>query len=134
MALANTLVAERDAAVVGILNFVRNEPEALGDVEEPVAAPFIALRRALGRSIYLRAMAVAEEARGLGIATIMLDLAQTVAEREGLPLGVIVHESNRRLITHYRERGYADVATEAVRAHASYPVGSMLVAMRRDAA
>ena len=132
MGFANTIVAERGDEVVGMLNFVRNDRAGLRLTDDPVAMPFIALRRALGTCIYLRAMAVLPEARGEGIAARLLDLCESVAANEGSPLGVIVHEGNERLIAHYRSRGYRDVATERVLEHHGYPIGSELIALLRD--
>ena len=131
MALANTLVAERGEVVVGMLNFVHSEGTVGDDPPDPISEPFIALRQALGRCIYLRAMAVLPEARGTGVATRMLDLAEDVANRERLALGVIVHDTNAELIEHYQRRGYRRVLTAPVREHATYPVGSTLIALRR---
>ena len=134
MGLANTVVAERGSDVVGMLNFVHNDPAGLRETDDPVAVPFTALRRALGTGIYLRAMAVLPEARGEGIAGRLLDLCEMVALNERSPLGVIVHEANDRLIAHYRTRGYRDIATERVLEHYGYPIGSRLIALLREAA
>ena len=135
MALANTLVAEADGRVIGMLNFVRSVPGEVGNATEagPIAAPFVALRSAFEACIYLRAMAVDPASRGMGVAGGMLDLAENVAARERTALGVIVHESNERLIRTYERRGYRHIASMPVLAHVSYPIGSTLIALRREA-
>ena len=136
MALARTLVAEDGSGIIGMLNFVRNAPAGEPTSErdrDPIARPFLALRAALGDCIYLRAMAVRHAARGRGVAARMLDLAEGVAGRERARLGVIVHEANERLIASYQKRGYRSMATEPVLFHVSYPIGSLLVALRREA-
>ena len=129
MALGGTIVALVGGTVAGMLNFAANDhPPA---IEDPVERPFSALRRALGPCLYLRAMAVRPEHRGLGIASQLLDLAASAARNAGAPgVGVIVHETNDRLLEHYRRRGYVEVAREPVLEHVAYAPGSALVALR----
>ena len=130
MALAATLVASTGDGVVGMLNYAAND--APPDLDDPVSAPFVSLRGALGPCLYLRALAVRPSFGGRGIATRLLDVATIAADRvaSGV-IGVIVHESNGRLIGHYAGRGFAEVAREPVRSHVAYPPGSMLLALRR---
>ena len=133
MRLANTLVAVLDDSVVGMLNYAWNDapPRPTG----PVEAPFVALRRALGPCLYLRAMAVDPDHGSRGIATLLLDIAETAADTLGArALGVIVHEGNERLIAHYERRGFTEVAREQVRDHVTYSVGSELIALRKPVA
>ena len=135
MALALTIVAEVSGAIAGMLNFAANETPPLAD--DPVGRPFAALRRALGPGLYLRAMAVRPEHRGRGIARELLDVAARAARTVEAPtMGVIVHESNARLVAHYAARGFREIAREPVVAHHAYPVGSALIGLRatlRDA-
>ena len=130
MGVASTIVATLGGEVVGFLNFATNNVPP--QVDDPLGAPFAALRRALGPCLYLRAMAVGPGHRGRGIAARLLDIAEGAAAALGeRALGVIVHEDNRALLDHYRRRGFEGIARKRVREHVAYPVGSELVALRK---
>ena len=131
MSVANTLVATFGDDVVGFVNFALNDdPPPSAD---SLGAPFAALRSAFGPCLYLRAMAVDEAHGGQGVAKRLLDVSESAAETFGArALGVIVHESNDRLIAHYERRGFREIARDTVREHVTYPVGSALVALRKS--
>ena len=130
MGIANTIVAERNGAVVGMLNYA---PDANAvAVENEVFRPFIRLRELLHPCLYLRAMAVLPNERRSGIAGRLLDVAMAAAAAmDDKAVGVIVHESNAGLLRHYTKRGFARIGAEPVLRHHAYPVGSMLIALRR---
>ena len=126
---SRTVVADLSGAVVGMLNYADNlDPP---DACDPVGLPFSLLRRTIGPGLYLRALAVHEDRRGLGIGRRLLDLARSAANANASPsIGVIVHSSKGRLIEHYRSRGFMEIASEPVRSHHAYPTNSPLVALR----
>ena len=133
MAIAATVVATLAGEVVGMLNFAAND--APPDVSDEVGRPFVALRRALGPCLYLRAMAVRADQRGRGIASQLLDVAAGAARHaDASAIGVIVHEKNGTLLDHYKRRGFTEVAREPILRHVAYAPGSMLVALRAPVA
>ena len=129
MGVAATIVAERDGAVVGMLNYADND-DTVDAPDDAASRPFLALRARLAPCLYLRAIAVPETERGSGVGGKLLDVALAAARAAGQAVGVIVHEGNAGLIGHYERRGFARVATEPVIAHHSYPEGSLLIGLR----
>ena len=129
MGVAYTIVAERDGAVVGMLNYAADAVPSAPDT--PVSRPFHELRARLQPCLYLRSMAVLPNERRAGVASRLLDVAMAAAvvASKGA-VGVIVHETNVDLLRHYRRRRFVQVASAPVIDHHAYAPGSTLLALR----
>jgi GNAT superfamily N-acetyltransferase len=133
---AKAVVAQINERIAGALFFFHLMPAPVADVNElPLhARPFAILRAHAPECVMLRDMAVFPEFRGLGIATRLLDAAIAAGFAEGLQHAVaIVHESNVKLLAHYRKRGFAEIGSHTVLAHVLHSPESRWLLLKLDA-
>ena len=115
----NCQVAEKDGTVIGMLHsFPMRQDTAgrLGRESDPVLAPYNALR-APG-SLYVSAVAVFHEHRGLGIGTRLLEEAGRRARSLGLEhSSLICFEKNTQALRLYRRLGFRELERRPVVPH-----------------
>jgi len=137
----NCTVAERDGAVVGMmLSFEMCEPPPQGrDAElasevDPVLAPYTELEDY--GSLYVSALAVFNEHRGLGIGTRLLQEARRRSRACGLDrLSLICFEKNFGAMRLYRRLGFVELERRPIVPHPflHYREGdAILLACARD--
>ena len=138
----NCVVAEKDGAVVGMmLSFAMREPPPEGREPElasevdPVLAPYAELEDY--GSLYVSALAVFSEHRGLGIGTRLLQEARRRARAMDLDrLSLICFEKNVGAMRLYRRLGFCELARRPIVPHPflHYREGdAILLACSRDA-
>lgn len=138
----NCVVAERDGAVVGMmLSFEMHEPPPegremeLASETDPVLAPYTELEDY--GSLYVSALAVFSEHRGLGIGTRLLQEARRRARALGLDrLSLICFEKNLGAMRLYRRLGFTELERRPIVPHPflHYREGdAILLACARDA-
>jgi GNAT superfamily N-acetyltransferase len=115
----NCLVAEKDDTVIGMVHsFSMQKPAADGCSGEvdPVLAPYTELEDY--GSLYVSAVAVFHEHRGLGIGTRLLEEARRRARTLGLGrLSLICFEKNARAMCLYRRLGFRELHRRSVVPH-----------------
>lgn len=115
----NTLVAEKDGAVVGMMIAFPMQPRAAEGEEkpvDPVLAPYAALEDY--GSFYVAALALFHEFRGLGIGTRLLGEARRRSRVLGLGrLSLICFEKNANALRLYRRLGFRELARRPVVPH-----------------
>ena len=119
----NCIVAEKDGAVVGMmLSFEMREPPPTGREAElasevdPVLAPYTQLEDY--GSLYVSALAVFHEHRGIGIGTRLLQEARRRARAMGLDrLSLICFEKNFGAMRLYRRLGFHEIKRCAIVPH-----------------
>ena len=133
----NALVAERHSAVVGMMLSFPMQPRDHGAPTrpvDPVLAPYAALED--HGSLYVAALALFHEHRGLGIGTRLLAEARRRARELGLDrLSLICFEKNARALRLYRRLGFRELARHPVVPHPflNYREGdAILLACRND--
>ncbi len=86
-------------------------------------------------SLFIREIATAGWARGRGIATELLDLAERVAETNAAPrVTLIVNDANAAAERLYLRRGFTACAEDASLGHPRFPDGSRLILMEKPTA
>lgn len=115
----NALVAEREGAVVGMMVSFPMEPrnpDAPNRRVDPVLAPYAELEDP--GSLYVAALALFHEHRGLGIGTRLLAEARRRARDLGLDrLSLICFEKNAKALHLYRRLGFRELARRPVVPH-----------------
>lgn len=123
----NTVVAEIDRAVVGILVAfpieIEDEPAPPEPVESPtetgapdVMRPFYELE--IPGSYYICAVALSPEHRNHGLGTCFMEIARQVARSNGLKtLSLIAFEQNRRAVKLYEKLGFEVVDSRPLVPH-----------------
>jgi ribosomal protein S18 acetylase RimI-like enzyme len=110
----NSVVAEVDDRIVGVLIGypVADQPEAI-DIENtpPMFVPLLELENLATGTWYVNAVAVFPEARGLGVGSQLMRLAETSATELGLRgTSLIVADANRGARRLYEHLGYDEIA------------------------
>lgn len=115
----NCLVAEKDGSVIGMVHsFAMEEPEEDGAGQEvdPVLAPYSELEDY--GSLYVSAVAIFNEHRGLGIGTRLLEQACRRARGLGLDrLSLICFEKNTKAMRLYRRLGFRELDRRPIVPH-----------------
>jgi GNAT superfamily N-acetyltransferase len=130
------VVAEIDGEIAGALFFFHMRPAPIADMSGlPLhARPFALLRSQAPECVLLRDMAVFPQFRGFGIATRLLDAAIRAGFTVGIKHAVaIVHETNVRLLAHYRKRGFSEIGSHTVLAHNHHSPESRWLLLKLDA-
>jgi len=133
---SRALVADVGGAVAGALFWLYQEPQPNAEIEQAPLhmKPFLALRNNAPEGLFLRDMAVFPQYRGLGYAARLLDLAIEVAFSFGWRhASAIVHETNVKLLEHYRKRGMVETASHAVLKHSLHAPESRWLLLVLDA-
>ncbi|HKB00194.1 MAG TPA: GNAT family N-acetyltransferase [Methyloceanibacter sp.] len=112
----NAVVAEVDGEVAAsLVGYRLDDPYDLDGLAEipPVVQPLVKLEARAPGSWYVNVLATFPEFRGLGIATTLLEIAESNAsDAEASALSVIVASWNEAAERLYRRAGYEAVATE----------------------
>ena len=112
----NAVVAEVDGEVAAsLVGYRLDEPYDLGGLAEipPIVQPLVKLEAKAPGSWYVNVLATFPEFRGLGIATTLLEIAESNAsDAEASALSVIVASWNEAAERLYRRADYKAVATE----------------------
>jgi ribosomal protein S18 acetylase RimI-like enzyme len=112
----NAVVAEVNGEVAGgLVGYRLDDPYDLATLAEipPVVQPLVKLEAKAPGSWYVNVLATFPEFRGLGIATTLLEIAESNANDAGArALSVIVAGWNEAAERLYRRAGYEAVATE----------------------
>jgi ribosomal protein S18 acetylase RimI-like enzyme len=112
----NAVVAEVDGEVAaGLVGYRLDDPYDLEGLAEipAVVHPLVKLEARAAGSWYVNVLATFPEFRGLGIATTLLEIAESNASDAGADtLSVIVASWNEAAERLYRRAGYEAVATE----------------------
>jgi ribosomal protein S18 acetylase RimI-like enzyme len=112
----NAVVAEVDGEVAaGLVGYRLDDPYDLEGLAEipAVVQPLVKLEARAAGSWYVNVLATFPEFRGLGIATTLLEIAESNASDAGADtLSVIVASWNEAAERLYRRAGYEAVATE----------------------
>lgn len=115
----NALVAENEGAVVGMMLGFSTPPPVRGAGEtptDPVLAPYAELED--HGSLYVAALAMFHEYRGLGIGTRLLAQARRRARGMGLDrLSLICFEKNTRALRLYQRIGFREIARRPIVPH-----------------
>jgi ribosomal protein S18 acetylase RimI-like enzyme len=115
----NCLVAEKDGSVIGMLHsFPMDEPAAdsAGEEVDPVLAPYSELED--HASLYISAVAIFNEHRGLGIGTRLLEEACRRARTLGLDrLSLICFEKNTKAMSLYQRLGFRELDRRPIVPH-----------------
>ena len=111
----NSIVVEVDGKIVGALigYSVADEPEAI-DIEStpPMFVPLLELENLAPGTWYINSVAVFPEARGLGVGSKLMQLAERRASNLGLRgTSLIVADANRGARRLYERLDYREVAT-----------------------
>jgi ribosomal protein S18 acetylase RimI-like enzyme len=131
----NSVVAEVDDRIVGVLIGypVADEPEAV-DIENtpPMFVPLLELENLATGTWYVNAVAVFPEARGLGVGSELMRLAERTATKLGLRgTSLIVADANRGARRLYERLGYVEVAMRPmVREQWQSPAENWVLMMR----
>jgi ribosomal protein S18 acetylase RimI-like enzyme len=121
----------RMAAMV-LLNFVGDTTPLDPRREPPEQAGAVALIKLSDRSVFIREIAVAEWARGRGIARTLLALAERLAVSHKLGrVTLIVNDSNGPAHKLYLAEDFKAVASQPSIGHPAFDDGSMLVLMQK---
>jgi ribosomal protein S18 acetylase RimI-like enzyme len=112
----NAVVAELDGEVAaGLVGYRLDDPYDLDGLDEipDVVQPLVKLEAKAPGSWYVNVLATFPEFRGLGIATTLLEIAESNANDAGAPaLSVIVASWNEAAERLYRRAGYEAAAAE----------------------
>jgi GNAT superfamily N-acetyltransferase len=112
----NAVVAEIDGEVAaGLVGYLLEDPYDLGVLAETpdIDQPLIKLEAQAPGSWYVNVLATFPEFRGLGIATALLEIAESNGSEAGAPaLSVIVGSWNEEASRLYERAGYEAVASE----------------------
>lgn len=133
---ANTIIAEWDGAVAGMMIFLV-QPAILPPIDAEAIAPadraFAVLRQQTAGAVYLRNMAVFPEFRGKRIGeklvSAVIDAAIRISIRE---VSAIVHDTNTLLLAHYEKRGMREIARHPVLEHPSYAPDSTWILLKGE--
>ena len=120
----NAMVAEHDGAVAGMLlsYAITEAPEDDPDSLPPAIAPFVELEAHSVGTWYINALAVFPRARGRGIGSDLLCLAETLAVDNGqTKLSIQVYAQNHGAVRLYQRMGYAMATKAPVRSHPAQP-------------
>lgn len=106
----NCMLVETEGRAIALLHIYEMEPSAGPAVEEiePVLRPFATLKDV--GSLYLSALVVEAEYRGLGIGSRLLETANQHAAVHALPrLSVVVVQRNQAAMRFYRRAGFIEI-------------------------
>jgi ribosomal protein S18 acetylase RimI-like enzyme len=93
------------------------------------------LMKLAGHSMFVRELAVAEAARGQGIASTFLEFAEQVGRSHGAGrVTLMVNDANGTALKLYQRKGYGLVTERPSVDHPSFPDGSMLLLMQKPLA
>ncbi len=124
---------DRMAAMM-LLNLLAATDELDPDEQPPEQAGAVALIKRAAHSAFVRELAVAEWARGRGVAGRLLEIAADIARSQGLDrVTLIVNDANGPAHKLYRARGFREVGAEPSLGHPAFPEGSMLLLMEKPA-
>jgi len=123
--------AGRSAGMV-LLNVLGDTTALDPSAEPPEQAGAVALIKAADHSVFVRELAVAEWARGRGVATRLLALAEDLARSRGAArVTLIVNDGNGPAHALYHARGFEFVSAEPSVGHPAFDDGSMMVLMQK---
>jgi ribosomal protein S18 acetylase RimI-like enzyme len=98
----------------------------------PAHAGPLELMKLASNSIFVRELAVMEQARGRGIASSFLDFAEQVAKSHRVPrVTLMVNDANGPALKLYERKGFRRIAERPSIDHPSFPDGSMLWLMEK---
>jgi ribosomal protein S18 acetylase RimI-like enzyme len=129
------VVAEKDGRLAGmiLLNLVGDTAAMDPSREPPEQAAAVALIKAARQSLFIREFAVAEWARGQGLAKEFLRLAESLTLSNNLRrVTLIVNDANAPAHALYRKTGYRQSSQEQSIGHPSFPDSSMLLLMEKS--
>jgi ribosomal protein S18 acetylase RimI-like enzyme len=133
---ANTIVAEWDGALAGMMIFLVQPtilPPASIEAIAPADRAFAVLRQQTAGSVYLRNMGVFPEFRGRRIGEALVSAVISSAIRIGIgEVSGIVHETNVLLLAHYAKRGMLEVDRHPVLEHPSYAPDSAWILLKGE--
>jgi ribosomal protein S18 acetylase RimI-like enzyme len=129
------VVAEKEGRLAGmiLLNLVGDTSAMDPSRELPEQAAAVALIKAARQSLFIREFAVAEWARGQGLAKEFLKLAESLTVSNNLRrVTLIVNDANAPAHALYRKTGYRQSSQEPSIGHPSFPDSSMLLLMEKS--
>jgi ribosomal protein S18 acetylase RimI-like enzyme len=124
--------AERGIAAMVLLNMVGDTGGIGLRGVAPEEQGALRLIRKAAHSLFIREIATAEWARGRGLASELLSLAERVAQGNGVSrMTLIVNDANAAAERLYLGRGFSCAAEEASLGHPRFPDGSRLLLMEK---
>jgi ribosomal protein S18 acetylase RimI-like enzyme len=128
------VVAERESRIAGmiLLNFLGDTSMLDPEAEPPEQQGVLSLIKAAEFSVFVREIAVLDWARGRGLATAFLSLADSIAESRGDPrVTLIVNDQNTAAHRLYGARGFRPVASTPSIGHPAFSDASSLLLMEK---
>ncbi len=128
------VVAERDKRIAGmiLLNFIGDTSTLDPELEPPEQQGVLALIKQAEHSIFVREIAVLDWARGRGLATALLSLAEGIAESRGdSRVTLIVNDQNKPAHRLYGARGFRAVSSTPSIGHPAFSDASTLFLMEK---
>lgn len=128
------VLAEEGARLAGmvLLNLLGDTAGLDPAREPPEQAGAVALIRQAAESVFVRELAVADWARGRGLARSLLALAADIAKARGFGrVTLIVNDANGPAHRLYLSEGFRVVGQEPSVGHPAFAEGSMLLLMER---
>ena len=132
---ARFILAEEGGRIAGmiLLNLLGATGSLDPAAEPPEQAGAVALIKRADHSAFVRELAVADWARGRGLARRLLDVAADVAASKGFArVTLIVNDANGPAHGLYRASGFRQIGMEPSIGHPAFPDGSMLLLMERS--
>ncbi len=128
------VVAEQDRRIAGmiLLNFLGDTSMLDPEAEPPEQEGVLSLIKQAHHSVFVREIAVLDWARGRGLATAFLALADGIAESRGDGrVTLIVNDQNRPAHRLYDARGFRTVASTPSIGHPAFSDASSLLLMEK---
>jgi ribosomal protein S18 acetylase RimI-like enzyme len=134
LGLPNFVVAARGDEVAGMIlfNFFDDMAYVRPENAEPDLRETLTLLKKAAHSIFIREIAVAEAARGVGVGRILLTFAESMWRSQAQDrLTLLVNSENAHAKLVYGKRGFCEAARAPSKKHPSYSNASFIILMEK---
>ena len=131
---AQFVVADLDqrVAAMALFNLIGDTTSIMTNVENAGDAAALRLIKLSDHSLFVREIATADWARGRGLASELISLAERLCQSHGQSrVTLIVNDANAPAEKLYRKLGFSSIAEEASIGHPHFPDGSRMLLMQK---